>query len=166
MLLRAPNTCNLWGYESVEKRVSRTGEAVGCKPYSRQQSRPCNSFSVPEGFSSETKNLMWSSLMKLARRWKLNVHLQLPPTIKSSNLHPSPEISNFKLHEYEPNQNLKLETTLFDSLLTLHGPTAQGIFISLLISQSATITAHRNFIRPSASAAHCLGCNVVSSARH
>ena len=75
-------------------------------------------FTVPEGFSSETKNSMWSSLTKLARRWKLNVgvpllsaqklvlagdHLQLPPITNS-------EISNSKLHESEPNQKLKLET--------------------------------------------------------
>lgn len=49
-------------------------------------------------------------------------HLQLPPTIKSSNMHSTPEISNSKLHKSEPNQKLKLETTLFDRLLTLHGP--------------------------------------------
>ena len=49
-------------------------------------------------------------------------HLQLPLTIKSSNMHPDPEISNFKLHESEPNQKLKLKTTIFDHLLTLHGP--------------------------------------------
>ena len=52
-------------------------------------------------------------------------HLQLPLTIKSSNMHPDPEISNSKLHESEPNQKLKLETTLFDRLLTFHGPSTK-----------------------------------------
>ena len=37
-------------------------------------------------------------------------------------MHPNPEISNSKLHESETNQNLKIESTLFDLLLTLHGP--------------------------------------------
>lgn len=49
-------------------------------------------------------------------------HLQLPPTIKSSNMHPKPGISNSKSNESESNKNFNLETTLFDRLLTLHGP--------------------------------------------
>lgn len=64
----------------------------------------------------------WVPLLSAQKLVLAGDHLQLPPTIKSSNMHPNPEVSGSKLHKSDPNPKFKLETTLFDRLLNLHGP--------------------------------------------
>lgn len=64
----------------------------------------------------------WVPLLSAEKLVLAGDHLQLPPTIKSSNMHPKQGIPKSKSHESESNKKLTLETTLFDRLLTLHGP--------------------------------------------
>lgn len=64
----------------------------------------------------------WVPLVSAEKLVLAGDHLQLPPTIKSSNMHPKTGISKSKSHESESNKKFTLETTLFDRLLTLHGP--------------------------------------------
>lgn len=64
----------------------------------------------------------WVPLLSAQKLVLAGDHLQLSPTIKSTNMHSKPETSSSKSHESEPNNKFKLETTLFDRLLTLHGP--------------------------------------------
>lgn len=64
----------------------------------------------------------WVPLLSAQKLVLAGDHLQLPPTIKSSNMRPKPGISKSESHESESNKKFNLETTLFDRLLTLHGP--------------------------------------------
>ncbi|KAL8717478.1 MAG: hypothetical protein Q9225_005285, partial [Loekoesia sp. 1 TL-2023] len=64
----------------------------------------------------------WIPLLSAKKLVLAGDHLQLPPTIKSSN--PSHQPLTPKSNNNKPNSNLptSLETTLFDRLLHLHGP--------------------------------------------
>ena len=65
----------------------------------------------------------WVALLSAKKVVLAGDHLQLPPTIKSSNVKSSPDKGKPKSKESEsPIEKFTLEKTLFDRLLALHGP--------------------------------------------
>jgi DNA polymerase alpha-associated DNA helicase A len=70
----------------------------------------------------------WIPLLRASRAVLAGDHLQLPPTIKSTELETKKKISKTKSQEPEGDSSskslkgVKLEITMFDRLLALHGP--------------------------------------------
>ncbi|KAL1968382.1 hypothetical protein VTN77DRAFT_1911 [Rasamsonia byssochlamydoides] len=67
----------------------------------------------------------WIPLLSASRAVLAGDHLQLPPTIKSSNLKSKKQGKDSKPDQTDSDESpagINLETTLFDRLLSLHGP--------------------------------------------
>ncbi|OKL63073.1 hypothetical protein UA08_01277 [Talaromyces atroroseus] len=70
----------------------------------------------------------WIPLLHASRAVLAGDHLQLPPTIKSADIEAKKKLNRTKAQETENDSSstslkgIKLEITMFDRLLTLHGP--------------------------------------------